>query len=291
MIARYMLLFSLLFAGCNDNNGGTHLSNTERATRAGITIKRLNNDSAEEHIIAMGTSGTDYSISTSGGTTIVSIPDASSTAKGAVTSTDWTTFNSKIANVVEDTTPQLGGGLDVNGNTIVSTANADINLQPDGNGLVVASTAFTRGGFFQSYLSANMANMGAADVPVTFDTDEREDTDFYTHDEGGANPENITINQTGDYRISYNLNIRSSSGTDWQTYHAWLEINTVEQNLTQTHCLLYDSNGNRRHCGLSMTTVLSLTAGQVIRVVVTNDGNRGNGYVMGNESWILIERI
>ena len=39
-----------------------------------------------------------------------------------------------IANVVEDTTPQLGGNLDLNGNDIVSTSNADIDIIPNGTG-------------------------------------------------------------------------------------------------------------------------------------------------------------
>jgi len=44
-----------------------------------------------------------------------------------------------IDSVVEDTTPQLGGNLDVNGNTLVSTSNGDINLVPNGTGTVQAS--------------------------------------------------------------------------------------------------------------------------------------------------------
>jgi hypothetical protein len=38
--------------------------------------------------------------------------------------------------IVLDTTPQLGGNLDVNGNSIVSTSNADINITPNGTGEV-----------------------------------------------------------------------------------------------------------------------------------------------------------
>jgi len=41
-----------------------------------------------------------------------------------------------ITDVVGDTTPQLGGALDVNGNSIVSVSNGDINLTPDGTGTV-----------------------------------------------------------------------------------------------------------------------------------------------------------
>jgi hypothetical protein len=39
-----------------------------------------------------------------------------------------------IGNVVEDTTPQLGGSLDVNGQSIVSVSNGNITLSPDGTG-------------------------------------------------------------------------------------------------------------------------------------------------------------
>ena len=42
-----------------------------------------------------------------------------------------------IANVSEDTTPQLGGNLDVNGQDIVSTSNADIEIAPNGTGKTV----------------------------------------------------------------------------------------------------------------------------------------------------------
>ena len=43
----------------------------------------------------------------------------------------------KLENVVEDTTPQLGGNLDVNGNSIVSTSNGNITISPNGTGSVI----------------------------------------------------------------------------------------------------------------------------------------------------------
>ena len=42
----------------------------------------------------------------------------------------------EISNVVEDTSPQLGGDLDVNGNGLVSTSNGNIALTPNGSGVV-----------------------------------------------------------------------------------------------------------------------------------------------------------
>ncbi len=43
------------------------------------------------------------------------------------------------AAVIQDTTPQLGGDLDVNGHSIVSVSNGDITLAPNGTGRVIIS--------------------------------------------------------------------------------------------------------------------------------------------------------
>ena len=41
-----------------------------------------------------------------------------------------------LMEVANDTTPQLGGDLDVNGNGLVSTSNGNIALTPNGTGVV-----------------------------------------------------------------------------------------------------------------------------------------------------------
>ncbi len=40
-----------------------------------------------------------------------------------------------VPNIVSDTTPQLGGNLDVNGNTLTSVSNGNIEVDPNGSGL------------------------------------------------------------------------------------------------------------------------------------------------------------
>lgn len=57
------------------------------------------------------------------------------------TTANTVNVSDSATDVVGDTTPQLGGDLDVNGNSIVSTSNADINITPNGNGRVVLGTA------------------------------------------------------------------------------------------------------------------------------------------------------
>lgn len=51
-----------------------------------------------------------------------------------------------LANVVDDLTPQLGGDLDVNGQSIVSVSNGDVDIAPNGTGrLTVQSDIYTTG--------------------------------------------------------------------------------------------------------------------------------------------------
>ena len=51
-----------------------------------------------------------------------------------------------ITDVVDDSTPQLGGDLDVNSNDIVSTSNGNIKLLPNGSGKVIADGDGSSGG-------------------------------------------------------------------------------------------------------------------------------------------------
>ena len=61
---------------------------------------------------------------------------AVSTALSSINLSSLNNDLSFLSNVAEDTTPQLGGNLDVNGQDIVSVSNGDIELAPDGNGSV-----------------------------------------------------------------------------------------------------------------------------------------------------------
>ena len=53
------------------------------------------------------------------------------------TSANTINFIDSALDVVSDTTPQLGGDLDVNGNAFVSTSNGNITFTPNGTGKIV----------------------------------------------------------------------------------------------------------------------------------------------------------
>jgi hypothetical protein len=52
------------------------------------------------------------------------------------TSANTINFSDSATDLLSDTTPQLGGDLDVNGNAFVSTSNGDINFTPNGTGKI-----------------------------------------------------------------------------------------------------------------------------------------------------------
>jgi hypothetical protein len=62
--------------------------------------------------------------------------DNSASALRKITISSLSTALGGLSDVVGDTTPQLGGDLDVNGNDIVSTSNGNIDILPNGTGVV-----------------------------------------------------------------------------------------------------------------------------------------------------------
>jgi len=110
---------------------------------------------------AINTIGAEYNAGTLGGgggiqeivagTNItVSSPDSA----GSVT-IDSTA--SGLSNVVDDTTPQLGGDLDVNEKKIISTASNDIILEPDSDNILLKSV-FTDFGDGTNFAVARATN-------------------------------------------------------------------------------------------------------------------------------------
>tara|TARA_R100000030_G_scaffold37464_2_gene28137 strand:- start:1344 stop:2774 length:1431 start_codon:yes stop_codon:yes gene_type:complete len=51
--------------------------------------------------------------------------------------TSWASITAGLTDIVNDGTPQLGGDLDVNGNSIVSASNGNIAITPNGSGKII----------------------------------------------------------------------------------------------------------------------------------------------------------
>ena len=80
---------------------------------------------------------------------VILIYDTDATALKKITRSNLVSglaSSSALNNVSEDSTPQLGGDLDVNGNDIVSVSNGNINLLPNGSGSVIMDGNGSSGG-------------------------------------------------------------------------------------------------------------------------------------------------
>ena len=95
-----------------------------------------------------------------------------------------------LSSVVDDTSPQLGGNLDCNGNDIVSTSDADIDIIPNGTGDV--------------NLGADAVQIGDNDANATLTTQGTGDLILNTNN--GTNAGNITLldGANGNIKLSPN---------------------------------------------------------------------------------------
>jgi len=111
---------------------------------------------------------------------------------------DTLAIGTGISSVVEDTTPQLGGNLDVNGNTITSTSNADVSIVPNGTGDVVLSADTVQVG--DSGAAAKIVSNGAGTLTVT--TGGAADLILNTNEGTNAGTVTLTDAANGDITIA-----------------------------------------------------------------------------------------
>ena len=110
-------------------SGDITLSSTGAATIANGAVETA---MVNANVITGQTAETSVDTSTD----TVLLHDDSASALRKVTVGNLISSAGGLTDVLSDTSPQLGGNLDVNGNDIVSTSNADIELAPNGTGHV-----------------------------------------------------------------------------------------------------------------------------------------------------------
>ena len=123
-------------------NGIETSADVTDATNVDAAGAVMNTDLGTKGQILVGDGSGDPSALSVGTNNYVLVADSSE-----ATGVKWATVpaGSGMSNLVEDTSPQLGGNLDINGQDIVTTSNGDIDLDPNGTGKVVAKGNANRG--------------------------------------------------------------------------------------------------------------------------------------------------
>jgi len=120
-----------------------------------------------------------------------------------------------IDNVVDDTTPQLGGDLDVNGNKITSASNGDITIDPDGTGAIILKSddiQFDGGGVFGGQIKLYESDIvGSNFIGLKAPLSVTSDTTFELPNGDGTSGQALTTNGAG--ALSWSDVIGSNSPT------------------------------------------------------------------------------
>jgi hypothetical protein len=101
-----------------------------------------------------------------------------------------------LSEIVQDTSPQLGGNLDVNGNSIVSTSNGNITLAPNGTGDVYLDADTIRIG--DSNSSATLTTNGTGNLTINTNSGSNAGSVVFANGADG----NITITPDGVGKIA-----------------------------------------------------------------------------------------
>ena len=140
---------SFIFEGTTDDDNETTLSVIDPTAD-----RTLNLPNESGTIISTGTTANTFitgqsSIASAGidsGNDELLVSDADASTFKRITVDNLISSAGGLTSVAADTTPQLGGNLDVNGNDIVSVSNGNIKLLPNGSGKVILDGDGSSGG-------------------------------------------------------------------------------------------------------------------------------------------------
>ena len=159
-------------------------------------LAAINSNNSGTSRPSSATTGTIWLDTTNAGSNSLSLKffDGSDDITLATIDTSANTANfidsSVASDLVNDTSPQLGGNLDINGNDIVSTSNADIDIIPNGTGDV--------------NLGADTVQIGDNNANATLTTQGTGDLILNTNN--GTNAGNITLEDGANGHIQFTTN-------------------------------------------------------------------------------------
>lgn len=210
-----------------------------------------------------------------------------------------------ITELVSDTTPQLGGDLDVNGQDIVSVSNGDITLQPNGTGILyltnnvnVSSSQFSVGNMVSTFINSDLTvlppsmginnqalfnNFGISGIPTTYLQGVNEATVYVSAlNSSGIPATELGLDPAGNATITALNNINLLTGAGNKVFvgnganTAYVTSNGATNLLLQTNS---GTNSGSIQLGAGLSGNVAITHGATGKVTVGN-------YFFGNTAII-----
>jgi hypothetical protein len=170
--------------------------------------------------------------------------------------------------------------------TIDSSGNVGIGTTAPAEKLHVQG-AVLREGWIMCRRSSDQTGFTGALTDIDWTAEVREDSNYYTH---SGTSDNITVLQTGWYRISYCINFDNRSN-DRSCFR--VEVYDDGSEIAGSLSSIYSRNsGNSRYVHCSNSFIANITANSVIDVRTKGQGRTGDfDYNVLTQSQITIERI
>ena len=136
---------TITFEGATSDGFETTLTVVDPTADRTVTLPNVSGtvitDSADQTTTTLMTNKTNLaSGDVDGDNDVLLIVDASAGVFKKLTPNNLVSSAGGLTSVAADSSPQLGANLDVNGNKIVSTSNANVELEPNGTGNVLLDT-------------------------------------------------------------------------------------------------------------------------------------------------------
>jgi hypothetical protein len=279
--------------------------NTNNVTKSAISNLPFSNCSGTVTSVGLttGTTGTDVNVSgspvTGSGDITLNIPDASATSRGALTSTDWSTFNSKTTCVGTVTSVGItsGGGLSVSGSPITTNGDITVTNTDKGSDQCIFKT-FAVSGQDDIVADSNSDTVTFAGSGIAITTDNTTDTITFTVTDAGGTVTEICgavgtsgsdFNVTGSPittsgTLTFNLPTASAtkrgalSSSDWTSFNSKVDDVTAgagisvtgsgTKTVTNTTCIFKNiaSTGQSTLVADSLTDTVNIESGTGISI-------------------------
>ena len=229
-----------------------HLSQIITTFSTGLTA--LNGLTAQVQNLAVGTSGTDFAISSVTSTHTFNLPTASATNRGALSSADWTTFNGKVASntaitgatktkITYDSKGLVTAGADATTADIADSTNK--RYVTDANLTVIGNTSGTNTGD-QTFITPRVQTVASSATVTAVSTNDLVTITGQLVGLTLANPTGAFVEgQSLIFRIKDSGTARSIAyGTNFRAIGVTAPTTTVLSKTTYIGCI-YNSTDNK----------------------------------------------